>query len=208
MFFNTINLFGLFHKTIEIHPKQLFGNWRIGWALDLHTTSSTLIDDGIFDTKRTDIGELLYQLKYRRNKRKVKTITESASNFLKSQQLFPSLAAIIPVPPSEERRSFQPVKMLAIRIGKKTGLTVIDDYIIKVKKTAALKNIEELSDRKQQLEGAFKVKYDTLKGKNVLLFDDLYRSGATLNAITDILLNEGQVSDVFVLTITKTRTKR
>jgi predicted amidophosphoribosyltransferase len=42
----------------------------------------------------------------------------------------------------------------------------------------------------------------------VLLFDDLYRSGETLKEITRVLMEEGQVSKVFVLTITKTRRKR
>ena len=45
-------------------------------------------------------------------------------------------------------------------------------------------------------------------GKNVLLFDDLFRSGATMNAITDVLLNQGQVTSVSVLTITKTRSNQ
>lgn len=41
--------------------------------------------------------------------------------------------------------------------------------------------------------------------KRVLLFDDLYRSGSTLNAITDVLLQAGQATSVSVLTLTRTR---
>ena len=47
-----------------------------------------------------------------------------------------------------------------------------------------------------------------LSGKNVLLLDDLYRSGVTLETITDILYKKAGVKDVYVLTMTKSRSKR
>ncbi|WP_337738617.1 ComF family protein [Agrobacterium vitis] len=45
-------------------------------------------------------------------------------------------------------------------------------------------------------------------GKNILLFDDVFRSGTTLNEITKVLLEQGQASSVRVLTITKTRSNQ
>ena len=45
-------------------------------------------------------------------------------------------------------------------------------------------------------------------GKHILLFDDLYRSGATLNAVTDLLMNQGDAKTVRVLTVTRTRSNR
>jgi competence protein ComFC len=46
-----------------------------------------------------------------------------------------------------------------------------------------------------------------VKGKCLLLFDDLFRSGATMNAITQSLYEHG-AADVFALTITQTRSNR
>ena len=40
---------------------------------------------------------------------------------------------------------------------------------------------------------------------DILLFDDLFRSGATLRAITEVLMQQGQAFTVRVLTLTKTR---
>ena len=80
--------------------------------------------------------------------------------------------------------------------------------MVKVKKTKFLKDIENTESRKTQLKGAFKVRDNRFAGKYILLFDDLFRSGETLNEITNVLVKEGKVSRVFVLTITKTRTKR
>ena len=54
----------------------------------------------------------------------------------------------------------------------------------------------------------FDITKDGNVNKNVLIFDDLYRSGDTLSAISKRLLNKGKVNTVKVLCITKTRTKR
>ena len=54
---------------MQLNIQTLNGHWTEGFALDLHTTSSTAIgvnEQGItlFDTKRPEIAEHLYQLKY------------------------------------------------------------------------------------------------------------------------------------------------
>lgn len=43
---------------------MLDGNWKAGWALDLHTIHSTHNVDGSFNNERTKLGESLYMLKY------------------------------------------------------------------------------------------------------------------------------------------------
>lgn len=47
-----------------------------------------------------------------------------------------------------------------------------------------------------------------VEGRKVLLFDDLFRSGATMNAVTDVLLKKGGAPKVFALTLTRTRSSR
>jgi predicted amidophosphoribosyltransferase len=81
------------------------------------------------------------------------------------------------------------------------------NYLIKVKQTPELKNMFDYQQRLEALGIAFSVRNLSLKGKNVLLFDDLYRSGATMHAVTQVLYEKGQVSKVFVLALTKTRSK-
>ena len=45
-------------------------------------------------------------------------------------------------------------------------------------------------------------------GSYLLVFDDLYRSGGTLNAICNTLIKQGSVKRVYTLTITMTRKKQ
>lgn len=70
-----------------------------------------------------------------------------------------------------------------------------------------MKSIEVLEERQKILDGAF-ICDKRYKGKKILLIDDLYRSGATLNEITKTLYTQGEVDNVYVLCFTKTRSKK
>ena len=68
--------------------------------------------------------------------------------------------------------------------------------------------ITDKKKKKKILSGAFKViNNDLIKNKKILLFDDIYQTGETLRAIARVLYEEGFVQNVYVLTVTKTRTK-
>ena len=199
---------------IQINPQEIHGKWRAGYALDFHTVSSRLLPDGTYDTERTEIGELVYQAKYRHDQSKIQPIAEIAAKFIKEKFIvngycvLPYLDAIIPTPPSDEDRPFQPVSEIAAKIGQILDIPVIPDYLIKVKEIIPLKNLEGEENRREQLHGAFVVQATPKKYRCVLLFDDIYRSGETLTAITDVLDKQSNISRVLVLTLTQTRTKR
>lgn len=193
---------------MEINPQILRGNWAAGWALDLHTVSSRPLVDGVFATEYTQAGEALYQLKYRYDRSKIEPLAEAAVVLIEARPELHGLDAIIPVPPSEENRPFQPVYTVAGAIARRLDLAVGIGYLMKVRKTHALKDIQDSRNRKGELEGAFMVKDARFDEKDVLLFDDLFRSGETLREITHVLHTQGKVANVFVLTLTKTRTKK
>lgn len=193
---------------MNIKPERIHGNWRAGWTLDLHTVSSRRLPDGRFDTVYTALGELLNQLKYRHDKSKIRPVAEIAAKFVKGLLVYPYLASIIPIPPSNTDRPFQPVIEVAAEMGRILNLPAPFDYLVKVRETIPLKSLEGQESRHQQLQGAFAVQEQRFRGQYVLLFDDLYRSGETLAAATDVLHKQGGVSRVFVLALTRTRTKR
>jgi len=186
------------------------GRWREGFVLDYHTIGSTYIGEDeyghpIFDTKRTEIGELLYRLKYRSDISTLDEIAWTAIEFVKAWN--PGVEIIIPVPASRSGRPLQPVLLIAEELGKRLNITFGKDCIKKVKEIPELKNVYEYDERLRLLEGAHIIERASVGGKRVLLFDDLFRSGATMNAITRALYDEGRVTDVFALAITRTRSK-
>jgi len=213
---------------MTINIQKLNGHWTEGFALDLHTTSSIPIHsekiekriiDGKetdvkimgeiigWDTKRPEIAEHLYQLKYRQDRTHLHSISTEAANFLKTKINW-NLHKIIPIPPSDTTRNFQPVYELANAIGNLCNLDIDFNTLKKLKSTSQLKSIENPEQRKEILNDAFDTIANSLTGKNILLFDDLFRSGETLNAANDVLKNKGGATNIYVLTITKTRTKR
>jgi predicted amidophosphoribosyltransferase len=192
---------------VATNPMRISGAWRQGYVLDYHTISSEFLGhdefgNPMFDTKRTEVGELLYQLKYRRNLEALDALVEDATKFVKSWQI--AFDAIVPVPPTRIRR-FQPVFEIATRLANTIGLPLLKDFVRNVKNTKELKNVFDYHERIRLLENAYKVRDQSLHGKTVLLFDDLYRSGATLNAVTRVLYEQAQCSDVYALALTRTR---
>lgn len=194
---------------IDFHPRKILGRWSTGYALDLHTTGSIYIGDDEFghpqfETTRTPIGELLYRLKYRHDEEAVGEMVEAAETLIRKWNA--QCDVIVPVPPSATR-NFQPVFVLAAAIGKQLGVPV-KHAVTKVRDVPQLKNIYDLDERLKLLEGLYAVDAAQTRGKRVLLFDDLYRSGATMNAITTVLYQDGGAADVKALTITRTRSNQ
>ena len=198
---------------MNINPKVIRGNWTNGWALDVHTSGSIYI--GIdewghkkFDTTYTEIGEALNKLKYGNDRTQVDPIAKIVTEFIRTKRELDDIRAILAVPPSDTKRRFQPVPALVTAIGAKLHLQVPTNYIIKTKNTKPLKDMDDNQKRHEELKDAFKIADERYKGCHVLLFDDLFRSGETLNAISAVLISQGEVNKVSVLTATMTRAKR
>ena len=86
-------------------PIEIKGNWEKGFALDLHILSSTYLGQNQygcdqFDTMRTEIGQLVYELKYKGNQSVLQKIIRMIQSSFRS---FEKIDVIIPVPPSKRR---------------------------------------------------------------------------------------------------------
>ena len=189
---------------------ELIGNWKKGFAYDVHTLSSTYmgVDDyghKQWDTTRSEMGELVYQLKYNGDK----SVIEKIVDLLGRYKGIKTMDAIIPIPATNKGRATQPVNEIAKELGKRVHVQVFYDVLEKKGGGQELKNIECPEERKKLLKEKMTLtKKHALKDKNILLLDDLYRSGATLSVATDILYQQAKVKNVLVLTMTKTRSTR
>lgn len=194
---------------IEIHPITITGRWSAGTALDLATTSSTLVghsENGypLFETVRPEIAQLLYQLKNKGDAAAAQPIVETTANYLAGKGT--KFDVIVPVPPSNVR-AVQPVILLATGIGKALNIPVAS-CISTTRPPKQMKNITDPEERKKHIDGLYAVDSAQTSGRNVLLFDDLFCSGTTMNAIADVLLSDGKAASVQALTITKTRSNQ
>jgi competence protein ComFC len=191
---------------IQTNPMKIPGVWKDGYVLDYHTRSSDFLGydeygHPRFSTVRTPIGDLLYRLKYKGQRAALNDLVSVAAEFIRGWN--PPIKAIVPVPPSRPRSS-QPVINIAQGISAGLGISV-HDVVQKAPTAKAFKDVFEYHERLKLLANVHSVTSLVLRGKTVLLVDDLYRSGATLNAVTASLTNQGNVREVYVFCPTRTR---
>lgn len=188
---------------------EIDGNWKKGLAFDIHTVSSTHIGfdeygHDKFDNVRSEMGELVYQLKYRGDAstiNKIVTLLDGIGGIEKFD-------FIVPIPPTNKQRKIQPVEVIAATLGKKRGVPVLTDALSN-SGDSELKGVTDPVARNEMLVKALSLSgKERFEGKRVLLLDDLYRSGSTLRVATDLLYTEGNAAEVYVLTMTKTRSNR
>lgn len=190
-------------------PRKILGKWKEGFSLDLHTLSSSFLGHDEFghpqfDTKRSEIGELLYRLKNKSDRTAIPELVDAVEELMTTWG--PVVDVLVPVPPST-RRAHQPVMLLAKEICGRLGLP-LHDCVKRTRHIPQLKNIFDLDERARLLDGLHDVDKSVTSGQKILLFDDLYRSGATMNAITTELLESGEAAEVFALAITRTRSNQ
>lgn len=194
----------------KYNARKLKGSWNSGFVLDLHTTSSVHIGydeygHAQFDTTYSEIGGLLNRLKYHNDRSALPQLVEAAASFLRSWGI--EFTAVVSVPPTKVYRPFQPVLTLATEIANTFDVTLLKNALRKTKQIPELKNVYDAEERKHLLDGAYDANAEIIRGQKILLVDDLYRSGATMNAIADVLLSAG-ASEVYAFAFTQTRTKR
>lgn len=187
---------------------KLVGNWSKGIAFDLHTLSSTYlgVDDlghDRFENERSEMGELVFRLKYRQDE----SVVERIVTLLDAIKGVEKFDLILPVPPTKSRK-IQPVPTIALALGARRGVAVRTDLLL----NSGSKELKEVSDpveRSRLLHEAISITDPSeIAGKKVLLVDDLFRSGATLEVATEVLMSDGKAEAVSVLTMTKTRSNR
>jgi predicted amidophosphoribosyltransferase len=194
----------------KYQARKLKGPWKDGYALDLHTISSVMIGHNEyghpeFDTTYSEVGGLMHRLKYRSDKTALSELVETAVSFIRSWGI--EFTAIVPVPPTKVYRTFQPVLALATELANVFKVALLKSAIRKAKQIPELKNLYDADERQKLLKGAFEGNPDVINGQRILLVDDLYRSGATMNAIAEVLLASG-ASEVYAFAFTQTRTKK
>lgn len=92
---------------MNVNLKQLVGNWEKGFALDKHAVSSTFIgynEAGYpeYDTLRTEVGEALYQMKYRGDLEQSKKLAQEI--YEKIYPYYSDVDFVIPMPATVQRQ--------------------------------------------------------------------------------------------------------
>jgi competence protein ComFC len=189
-----------------MNPIKLLGDWNEGYAIDVHTLKSEYLGEDDYgrpqyNTQRSELGEYLYELKYRGKRESAQKICQYINPFLKEWNLESIVNCIIPAP-SSTKRTYQPVDDICNEIGKSLNKRVISNFLFKNGESQS-KNL--VLEEKKKLKGTIEQKKVFIEKVNILLVDDLYQSGETLNECVKVLRDDPNIERIYVLTITKTR---
>lgn len=100
---------------------------------------------------------------------------------------------IVPVPihkSRKRRRGYNQAQLLAKELSTYMNIPVYPHYLLRKIKTNPQKDLGEKS-RFKNLKNAFKIGGNKIKLKRVLLVDDIYTTGATIESCTQVLLKAG-----------------
>ncbi len=110
--------------------------------------------------------------------------------------------ALIPVPLHKarlRRRGYNQSELLAREIGRRLDIPVCTDLLIRTKETRPQKELNH-AQRENNLKNAFKIVSDDVKLSTVVLVDDIFTTGSTIDAISKTLRKCG-VSCIYFLTL-------
>lgn len=194
---------------MKVNLRTLTGNWSSGYALDKHLISSTYL--GVneygrdqFDNLRTEVGEATYQLKYKQDWSQAAPLAKAIFD-----NVYPKLSAVgllIPMAASTPRPR-QPVLEVTKELGKLTGLQVFENLLAKQAGGNSLKNLTSKDEKKEALS-QFGFTLTTTDGFaadgqwNALVIDDLYHTGASMEAACAVLSAHPKIKNIYVATLT------
>ena len=176
------------------HPHPLTGPWQTGWALGFHSRISGS------NWSRSGVGDLTYRLKYESDTSVLPALIQQTLDLFHAHPEMNQADIIIPVPSSTERK-VNPVNVFCEALADKINVPV-QTLVCKTRQTRPQKELKTLAQKRANVANAFRLQGE-VKGKGILLVDDLFDSGATLEEITRLLLKHGAVR-VNVLTLTRT----
>ena len=108
--------------------------------------------------------------------------------------------ALVPVPlhPSRRRkRGFNQAEVLAEELSRWMGIPVERKILIRSKKTRAQKQLND-QERVSNLKNAFSVRKGSILPKTIILVDDIYTTGSTIDEAARVLLENGAQTVYFL----------
>lgn len=191
---------------MKVSLKEIHGLWDVGWVLDKHSVGSQCIGHNayghpVFETTRTEVGEATFQLKYRSDWGQVKPLAQAVAD-----NVYPKLenvGFILPMPATQARNR-QPVTEIAEELGRLVGKPVFTGLLLKAPNGKSLKDLHTKDEKTEAIGDSFSVcnQIGNDGSWNVLVVDDLFHTGASMEAACRVLRAYSKVNKIYVAALT------
>jgi ComF family protein len=132
------------------------------------------------------ISGSIYRFKYKGRQEYgayyAKCMADELGDWLKSK----NPDALVPVPIHHSKRlvrGYNQAEILAKELGRLTGLPVETKLITRARKTVPMKELSP-SERQNNLKRAFKISRNDVKLNTIVIIDDIYTTGSTIDAMS------------------------
>ncbi|MBE5923056.1 MAG: ComF family protein [Lachnospiraceae bacterium] len=139
------------------------------------------------------IKDSLYAFKYKNQRHQAAFYVDSIFKRYGEELNSLNLSGIVPVPVHKQKkrtRGYNQAELIATELSKRLNVPVFPNYLERTRKTNPQKELDA-NERMKNLKNAFKIGENDVKLDKVLIVDDIYTSGATIEACTQALKNKG-----------------
>ena len=165
----------LYEKNADNPLAQMFYG-----QIDFHAVTAEF-----FFSKTGKVQHLLHQLKYEGNKDAGFFLGQQLGESIKETELFRDINYLVPIPlhPKKEHiRGYNQSHVIAQGVENMTEIPIIKDCLYR-KVFTSTQTKKSREERWDNVKDIFDIKdYERLKGRHVLLIDDVLTTGATLMA--------------------------
>ena len=173
----------------------------------LDDSEKNFIEHHYFFKYKNLIRSQLLSYKFKEKPFIYKTISSFLENKQKNFEKLKKYDIIIVVPISRKRqkeRGYNQSELIAKEIAKMIPLKIEKNILYKVKNTAPQSSLNK-QQREENVKQVYNAKnIQKIKNKKILIFDDIYTTGNTVNECAKKLIEEGiQKNNIGILTIAK-----
>lgn len=152
------------------------------------------------------VQSLVHHLKFRSVKDAAKPLANLIARFIKENGAVLDGSVVVPIPLSRKRqrsRGFNQAEQIARCFAQDFNLPVTTDVLVRAKHTAPQSGATSVAIRQENIRGSFSIASpEMVRGKTVLLIDDVTTSGATFYEAA-IALRTADVKNVIALAAAK-----
>ena len=191
---------------MKVSLRQIRGPWDEGWVLDKHSISSEYLGEDEhghpqFNTIRTEVGEATFKLKYRNDWAQAKPLAQAIADNIYTKL---SLVGFIVPMPASSQRARQPVTEVANELGVLVKTPVFSNLLIKAKNGKSLKDLSTKDEKIEAIGSSFSLNDEISENgqRNVLVVDDLFHTGASMETACKLLRTYPKVGRIYVAALT------
>lgn len=149
-----------------------------------------------------DIRESVYRFKYEGRQEYASFYAAEAERIVGEEIRSWNAEALIPIPLHEaklKKRGYNQAALFAEALSARMGIPVLEEALARERNTVPQKGLNR-EERQKNLKKAFKMIRNDVKLKTIILIDDIYTTGSTVDE-AGALLRQAGISDIYVITL-------